>query len=143
MNTKFEITFLALILSIFSSCGIAVYEEGSHLKKDEGHITIVNETYDEDLRVDFSLSHNDHGHVSSMKIAPNSKYTRRYSIDHRRCDPYSQSESCKRKIQFYGDGHLRTYCYGQDVFKVDYSCNSLKCEPIQDNWADVQCFQVQ
>lgn len=143
MKRVHQLMILSGLLLFFSSCGIAVYEESkTSSSRSSGQITVVNETYHEDIRVEVDLSDSDAGYISPLYVEPNSKRTRRYSYSTDLCGTSPYRTECKRKIQFFGDGTLRTYCYGRDVLKVDYTCDGLRCEPIQDDWSDVTCHQI-
>ena len=129
-------------LTIVSSCGIEIHEQSSPMVRESGQLTIVNETYDDQIKVEIALAEIDRGHIPNLHVKPKGKSVRRFSLEKNECDPYSYSESCKRTLRFYRNGRLSTYCNGRDVLKVDYRCHDNRCEPIQDDWQDMQCFDI-
>ena len=88
MKTYLKISLLIVTFQL-TACGVAIYEDSSDLKKYSGKLTVVNESYREDVRVEVSLGETDQGYIPSMYISPTSKQTRRFTFHTRDCDPYA------------------------------------------------------
>lgn len=129
-------------LVLISSCGIEIYEDSSPMVRESGQLTVVNETYDDQIKVEVALAEIDRGHIANLHVEPKGRSVRRFSLEKNECDPYSYSQSCKRTLRFYRNGRLATYCNGRDVLKVDYRCHESSCEPVQDEWQDMDCFDI-
>ena len=63
-------------LVLISSCGIEIYEDSSPMVRESGQLTVVNETYDDQIKVEVALAEIDRGHIANLHVEPKGRSVR-------------------------------------------------------------------